>query len=163
MEGPLDRIIYDFQQAALQDVLGLCNKDSSGQGILEYLQSLQTLQKSIGTLRFSMSLRTSVTGPLDRYPIDSYADFVLFAIFVCYVARLGIGRCLFQTSRGNLGLGPDQMQPDDVVVVIFGADVPFVLRPHEKGYKLIGEAYVHGIMDGELMTAQLTEEVFKLY
>lgn len=35
--------------------------------------------------------------------------------------------------------------------VILGADVPFVLRPYDDGYELIGEAYVQGIMDGEAL------------
>jgi len=40
------------------------------------------------------------------------------------------------------------------VWLLKNADVPFILRPcGESQYKLIGEAYVHGIMRGELVDA----------
>lgn len=32
---------------------------------------------------------------------------------------------------------------------MFGAFVPIFLRPFEEGYKLIGEAYVQGVINGE--------------
>ena len=44
------------------------------------------------------------------------------------------------------------MQVGDVIVVLFGAKVPYLLRRTSEGEescKLIGEAYVHGFMDGE--------------
>jgi hypothetical protein len=41
------------------------------------------------------------------------------------------------------------MQKGDKVCLILGAKVPFVLRTEGMGYKLISEAYCHGIMNGE--------------
>ncbi|KAF0329377.1 hypothetical protein GQ607_003326 [Colletotrichum asianum] len=41
------------------------------------------------------------------------------------------------------------MQSGDVVVALAGADIPFVLRPVEGGYILVGECYVEGVMYGE--------------
>lgn len=38
-------------------------------------------------------------------------------------------RRLFITSHGLLGIGSDNVRLDDIVTVISGADVPFVLRP----------------------------------
>jgi hypothetical protein len=62
------------------------------------------------------------------------------------------GRCPFVTTGGWLGFGPSAMEAGDVVVVFAGADLPFVIRPHGEGdeFVLIGEAYVHGLMVGEL-------------
>jgi hypothetical protein len=58
----------------------------------------------------------------------------------------------FVTAKGHLGLGPAGLQEDDLIVVILGAEVPFILRETRPGeYILIGEAYVDGIMDGEVM------------
>jgi hypothetical protein len=34
-------------------------------------------------------------------------------------------------------------------MVLSGSNVPFVLRPVEDHYRLIGPCYVHGIMGGE--------------
>ncbi|KAK7949236.1 uncharacterized protein PG986_010122 [Apiospora aurea] len=64
-----------------------------------------------------------------------------------------MGRCLYRTRRGYLGTGPAAVQRGDVVCVFMGGAVPFILRPRQKGdgYTLIGDAYVHGIMDGELV------------
>jgi len=41
------------------------------------------------------------------------------------------------------------------VFLLRGAEVPFILRPmgEEKGkkkFQLVGEAYIHGVMDGEM-------------
>ncbi|KAK5136795.1 hypothetical protein LTR08_002091 [Meristemomyces frigidus] len=61
------------------------------------------------------------------------------------------GRVLFASSTGFLGLVPYGTREGDVVFVIRGADVPYVLRSYGDAYELIGEAYVQGIMDGEAL------------
>lgn len=54
---------------------------------------------------------------------------------------------MFETETGLLGLGPTNSLPGDVVCIFGGGNVPFILRPwEEKGYKLIGECYLHGCM-----------------
>jgi hypothetical protein len=64
---------------------------------------------------------------------------------------------------GRVGIGPDICQAGDVVCIFHGAKVPFVLRQVENGeYRLLGEAYVHGIMDGELMEGSPPTEIFVL-
>ncbi|KAI1390137.1 heterokaryon incompatibility protein-domain-containing protein [Hypoxylon trugodes] len=66
-----------------------------------------------------------------------------------------VGRKFFVTTRGFMGIGPASMEPGDLVVVLLGAVVPFVARKtaneQDRTYILIGECYVHGIMDGELV------------
>ncbi|KAJ4301073.1 hypothetical protein N0V90_003163 [Kalmusia sp. IMI 367209] len=64
-------------------------------------------------------------------------------------------RRLFITSTGHLGLGPEAMMSGDVVVVLFGGKVPFVLRRvGDEQWKLIGECYVNGFMHGEALEQQ---------
>ncbi|KAH0843862.1 hypothetical protein AYO21_09900 [Fonsecaea monophora] len=61
-----------------------------------------------------------------------------------------LGRLPFVTSTGHLVLSSEHVRKGDVVALIKGAQVPFILRREENSaYKLISEAYVHGIMDGE--------------
>lgn len=61
-----------------------------------------------------------------------------------------LGRLPFVTKKGSLGLSSDQIASGDVIAIIQGSQVPFVLRPHGEGrYQVISEAYVDGIMDGE--------------
>lgn len=68
------------------------------------------------------------------------------------VKDVGINRCLFATAKGGFGLGPLITRPGDVCCLIFGADIAFVLRPSSdtSGYRLLGEAFVHGVMNGEI-------------
>jgi hypothetical protein len=55
----------------------------------------------------------------------------------------------FTTRTGYLGCGPFQMQPGDKVCILLGGRVPYVLRPEDGRYLLVGESYVHSVMDGE--------------
>lgn len=82
------------------------------------------------------------------------------AIIVPYGRRLTltmVARRIFRTDNGLLGLGPQSLRPGDHIFVLLGARVPFVLRPLDlpgdgsSYYTLVGEAYVHGIMQGEAL------------
>jgi hypothetical protein len=70
------------------------------------------------------------------------------------------GRRMCVTEKGFVGLIPRISTPGDIVVVFPGAAVPFVLRTaapfvpravesHDLEMWMVGECYVHGIMDGE--------------
>lgn len=63
-------------------------------------------------------------------------------------------RQLFRTEAGYLGLGPLSLAAGDEVWIINGARTPFILRPvADEGIKvafeLVGECYIHGVMNGE--------------
>ncbi|KAF6803612.1 heterokaryon incompatibility protein [Colletotrichum sojae] len=67
----------------------------------------------------------------------------------------------FRSVRGYIGLGPLATAAGDSVWVIPGADAPFILRPKEGGgFLIVGEAHVHGIMNGEF--AELEERLQKI-
>jgi hypothetical protein len=58
------------------------------------------------------------------------------------------------TQKGYFALVPRGATQGDAIVVFEGACVPFVLRKRQGeygGYELLGEAYVHGIMQGEVL------------
>ncbi|KAK5655656.1 hypothetical protein OQA88_5589 [Cercophora sp. LCS_1] len=58
----------------------------------------------------------------------------------------------FTVDAGYVGLGPGQMQIGDMLVIFPDVDVPHVLRPvGDRGYKIIGQMYVLGIMHGEFL------------
>jgi hypothetical protein len=67
-----------------------------------------------------------------------------------------------QSSHGYdqfVGLGPWHMEVGDIAVILFGCSVPVVLRPRETAdctteYEFIGEAYVYGNMDGEVLAGE---------
>lgn len=60
-------------------------------------------------------------------------------------SRLGI------TDDCLMGVFPERTQVGDVIVIILGATKPFGFRQVGNAYIIIGECYVHGIMDGELI------------
>ncbi|GME25429.1 heterokaryon incompatibility protein-domain-containing protein [Neofusicoccum parvum] len=74
--------------------------------------------------------------------------------FVFRYRRTSYGRTVSRTDADQLGNGPRRLEVGDQVWVLAGANVPFVFRPQARGgYQFIGEAYVHGIMNGEALDA----------
>lgn len=60
-------------------------------------------------------------------------------------------RRLFQTVDGHLGLGPAAMKAGDMVCVLFGSTVPFILREvasETTCFQVVGECYVQSLMKG---------------
>lgn len=77
--------------------------------------------------------------------------------------RQSLDRRAFRSREGYVGLGPAQLMEGDIVCIFFGADLPFVLRSLDgRRYQLLGEAYVHKVMDGELMGDNAASEIFEI-
>jgi Heterokaryon incompatibility protein (HET) len=71
---------------------------------------------------------------------------------IWYRRRVNIwcyNRTVFTTNSGYIGSGHRCLQSGDIVCILYGGAVPFILRPEDDHYLMIGEAYVHGLMDGE--------------
>lgn len=66
-----------------------------------------------------------------------------------------VARNVCATAGGRMGLVSCETLPDDIVCVFLGGEVPFILRPTGDGlFKLVGECYIHGIMDGEVLSQE---------
>jgi len=62
-----------------------------------------------------------------------------------------LGWLPFVTEKGHLGLSSESVREGDMIAIIAGSQVPFVLRPQGKEqFSLVSEAYVDGIMVGEV-------------
>ena len=64
-------------------------------------------------------------------------------------------RQLFITEKGFIGMGPQTARVGDDVFVLKGGRVPFVLRGDggdEGKFWLVGDCYVHGVMEGEVVS-----------
>lgn len=61
-------------------------------------------------------------------------------------------RRLMATSEGHIGMAPCRARPGDAVVVLFGCNIPLVLRRvgTQEAWQVIGEAYVDEFMNGEV-------------
>lgn len=55
----------------------------------------------------------------------------------------------FITRGGRIGIGPRHLMENDPVVVFWGADMPCILREMGGHSRLLGAAFVHGLMQGE--------------
>jgi hypothetical protein len=89
--------------------------------------------------------------------------------FGTQVAAVNINRRFFISVNGFMCLAPAEAEEGDLICVLFGGKVPFVVRQdpeivsNHKGtewpdYKLLGDSYVRGIMAGELARAWQDEE-----
>jgi hypothetical protein len=99
-----------------------------------------TLQRALNA---TVGMLTS--GILSRYIQDSFK-----------------GRVFHTTKTGHMGpSGLDQVKKDDKVCVINGCCSPLVIRaaPDNDSHDLIGEAYIHGLMDAEAIGMEGIEEV----
>ena len=67
------------------------------------------------------------------------------------------GRTLFVTGTGSIGLGPAAMATGDVVCILFGGSIPYILRRTGDHYLFAGESYVRELMQGEALSGVDTE------
>ena len=67
---------------------------------------------------------------------------------LCDMAR---GRRPICVSGTYLGIGTCETELGDLTFVLHGSEVPYILRRNKEHneLRLIGEVYVHGMMDGE--------------
>lgn len=92
--------------------------------------------------------------PLKKRELDIMADAIIKSFEHAYGSRR-----LFRTRDGYLGIAAQSLEVGDSVWIIAGARVPMVLRfVSENRWELVGEAYVHGLMDGEAARMELKLE-----
>lgn len=82
-------------------------------------------------------------------PPNSHHELRLFAALDSQGGGAGgsqFNRKFFTTTEGYMGLAPPTAQDGDVICILLGGEVPYVLRAIEDGYyKMIGEWYVPGL------------------
>jgi hypothetical protein len=73
-------------------------------------------------------------------------------------------RRLATTSEGSLGMVPEFARKGDVICVLLGCSVPVILRERKSnGFEFIGEAYIHGFMNGEILSRENEPKEFALW
>lgn len=80
---------------------------------------------------------------LAKYQIEFLA--LLIMDFVPFYA----GKRIFVTEAGQVGYGDAAIEKDDGVYLIAGGDTPFVIREGKETNRLMGWAYLDGVMMGE--------------
>ena len=136
----------------------------------EYLDSLTRWEKILNSSSIDFPLVSRIIAGLDKIGLNSNrGDMTKLLELPCYEnatrftsrVRYKYHRRLFITTQKWFGLGPENLRPNDEVWLLKHAKVPFILRPYGGQYQLVGEAYVHGIMFGELVTGPGGEEGFQ--
>jgi hypothetical protein len=87
----------------------------------------------------------------------------IFDYYAPAVTRL-MTRAIAVTDEGYFGIVPGRAKRGDSIVLLKGGTVPYVIREATstaaKGkYEFVGECYVHGVMDGELLTDDRVKEL----
>lgn len=72
-------------------------------------------------------------------------------------------RRLFTTANDRMGLACGSISPGDLLCVFHGSEVLHIIRKTSQGsdpetYKLIGDALVHGLMQGEVDSLGIESE-----
>lgn len=87
--------------------------------------------------------------------LDQYEDFVSLGMLIePSLDKLASSRVFCTTTQGSLAQAVPWAIEGDEIWIIQGAKVPFIMRPTADGggnHTLIGECYLHGVMDGEAL------------
>jgi hypothetical protein len=87
----------------------------------------------------------SWSAELPALPSNGTIVSALNMLMLCLVYRR-----LVMTGKGYIGAGPMTLRRGDHIYLLAGCRVPLVLRPDaDGGFKLVGECYIHGLMNGE--------------
>ncbi|EAQ83550.1 hypothetical protein CHGG_09954 [Chaetomium globosum CBS 148.51] len=87
----------------------------------------------------------------NKLPVEEYA---MLLQFTGTMKAMCSGRPYISTSTGMLGLGCPGVKVGDVICILYGTTVPYVLRPRPDGaMSFVGDAYIHNAMDGEAITS----------
>nr|OQO30712.1 hypothetical protein B0A51_01836 [Rachicladosporium sp. CCFEE 5018] len=90
------------------------------------------------------------------YLRKTWQSFGEFSVVLDHVYNRRMGR----TAKGRLALLPRSAGVGDLIVVCKGGRVPLCLRPADQvTFTLMGEAYVHGVMNGEAFDEEMCEAI----
>lgn len=92
-----------------------------------------------------------------RSLLDGDVDTPDMRMFHGNACLLSGGRSFFTTASCRMGTCQGEISEGDVVAVVAGLKLPLVLRPIGEHFRLVGHAYVHGIMHGEAWSSDQTE------
>lgn len=155
----------DLRQAFWRTLIG--NKSENGapapSSLSESFEKWMMFGSEIGNGSIPIDSSTSLTSStISKYHAEKQFS-VLFP-------ACGLGRRLCITKTGYIGMVPplsvqyDGKSKGDVVCIVRGGQVPLILRPisingsaapstsvggERQRFRLVGEAYIHGMMNGE--------------
>ena len=108
--------------------------------LLSYLYRFPLMQRVVNLLESRNIARYALLQQNDGARTNEMPDLI---------ART-VGRRIFVTERGYVGLAPEMTELGCCVAIVKGGKFPLILKPREHTkWELIGDCYVQGIMHGE--------------
>lgn len=141
----------DASHRALADQWkGLIREQGLDPAALEHWQKhfAKAAPPSQNSDRFTDLLACYDTALLKHNKSVSYDRSPYGHFYTAYLA-CGADHRFFVTDTGRMGLGALPAEAGDVVTILNGASVPFLLRPVERGYLVVGSCYCYSVMHGE--------------
>ena len=139
----LSRQVYPSPEESLQRLTALCRASVADQEIRQGSLKPRLSDTHLNDVRVcldSMNEEPIRVDTLVQHGLGSYCQ---------QVQDIASHRRAFVASGRFLGIGPCELEVGDCVYVLSGCHVPFVLRRDSSrtGFQLVGETYVHGVMD----------------
>lgn len=132
----------DVEEALWKTLVGNRGKKLSGRGFPEE----QEVRESFNELmRFHLLKVYRPQEPVPRRILKQDEKFLRLHMYNM------AGRPFFVTRGGLLGMGGPEFRAGDAIYVVAGSPVPFVIRAENGRFRLVGDCYVHGIMNGEVL------------
>lgn len=164
-KGVLSNHFHDFwETVSVVLTAGLIDTKPVGNRTSEHFNNFATYLLKLYDI--SLSRNDSVVNPetfndlRESCQSGNWIRFMVDAGSACHYRKL------FFTGKGFIGLGPAAMQAGDLCCILFGAKVPYILRPVGYHFVLVGESYIHGVMGGEIVNnwrnGDLKAEYFEL-
>ncbi|CZR70249.1 uncharacterized protein PAC_20150 [Phialocephala subalpina] len=97
---------------------------------------------------WSFAHNTEETNEASKYRIDTHEETA--EKYIRHAKRYSTLRRLITTSNKKIGLAPFMTEKGDKICLFYGGQTPFILRPKQgRLWRLIGECYISGLMNGE--------------
>ncbi|KAK0662532.1 heterokaryon incompatibility protein 6, OR allele [Cercophora samala] len=122
----------------------------------DWLATLSTIRKLVAMKADRKASKLFKTASSLGYSRKTWQSYGSFLPYLTQVKERRMGA----TAKGYLCLLPRNTEANDQIYILSGGRVPVVLRPRSDGtVEFIGEAYVHGIMDGEAFRPESCTDV----
>lgn len=140
--------VRDFQMLCLATVERPGDVDPLFLDWFRRNRSLRIQGRTLETLvdKAPKSLLPNYLDVMERSDGDGFLSIFLYT-------TTEMARRLIVTNEGHIGMAPSRAKKGDIICVLLGCSIPACLRKREAdaSYEFIGECYVHGLMNGEII------------
>ncbi|KAI4863611.1 heterokaryon incompatibility protein-domain-containing protein [Hypoxylon rubiginosum] len=168
-------LVYKPTGDSMQDTFIMTYYEGQAEKIIDEIRAVNALETFAITVWKILTLGFGCTRLPVAIPLVGIFGFVMWIsrpvwVFLGYPSVSTVERyadktkdvierrpCL--TKNGLVGLAPPDSVPGDRLALLQAGKVPVALRQDVDGYRLIGEAYVHGAMYGEMFDNQKATKI----